>query len=357
MRRPKIRNLPQAEKEKRYAQHLVSLKNTSRPSSAGAPLATTKVAVRRNQLVRQPNNFMFTPDKELDACLVKFSIAMINPFDELAKGACLPSFPAFPSQKMRTFVRITSKIGLQGVGYVLARGSASNNSSCCSYTDGAFNNSTAADFLSLGTGIVIVSSNSNFATADFGTDGVQQRLVALGLRVRYTGTELNRSGRISMCEHPNHDTWVGTVMDDFRLYDNATSADFDRSWHTCTYQPISAAEFAYGDGNYPPVSDQNHFIVIQFSGVDGEGYEFEMVQHHELIGSKARSKTPNSASTSITENIISKLGSWSSYAVNKAINAAGDNPNAAYQLVKTLLFTTPSPQSLTYAAANTLVRR
>jgi len=300
---------------------------------------------------------MFTPDKELDNCLVKYSIALINPFDEMAKGACLPSFPAFPSQKMRTFVRTTSKLGLQGFGYAIARASASNNASCVSYTDGAYNGTTASSFIASGTGVILANANSNFSTTDFATDGVQQRLVALGLRVRYIGTELNRSGRISMCENPNHESWVGTVVNDFRLYDNATSDDFNRTWHTCTYQPISAAEFAYGAGNYPPVTDQNHFLALAFSGVDGEGYELELVQHHELIGSTARSKTPNSANTSFTENIISKLGSWSSYAVNKAINAAQDNPNATYQLLKTLLFSTPSTPMLTYTAASSLVKR
>jgi hypothetical protein len=300
---------------------------------------------------------MFTPDKELDACLVKYSIALINPFDETAKGACLPSFPAFPSQKMRTFIRTTTKIGILGQGFVIARGSASNNASAMALTNVAYDGDVGSSFASTGTGIIVATSNSNYSTTDFGTDGLQQRLVAMGVRVRYTGTELNRSGRISMCENPNHQAWVGQTFPEFRLYDNSTSDDFDRNWHMCTYQPINATEFSYGNSNYPEFSGQSHFLAILYSGRDGEDVEIELVQHHELIGSQARSKTTNSANTSLTENIISKLGSWSSYAVNKAINAAQDNPNATYQLVKTLLFGTPSAPMLTYAAGNALVRR
>jgi hypothetical protein len=281
---------------------------------------------------------MFTPDRELDACLVKYSIALINPFDENAIGACVPSFPSFPSMKIRSFARFTTHVGSTGVGWAIAKGDCANNVSTVHYTDtGYLGTESTAITTGGGTGLFDAVTNNSYSTTEFGKDLLQQRLVSLGLRIRYVGTELNRSGRVSMVEHPTHDSWNAISVIGVKQFDNATSNDFGRSWHMVTWQPINAIEMQYNDTASSPYDSGAYPLVIAYTGVAGQAVEVEVMLHHELTGRTARAKTTNTADSYFTEKIISKLGSYSSAFLNNAINAAANHPNATKQVVKTLL--------------------
>jgi hypothetical protein len=193
---------------------------------------------------------------------------------------------------------------------------------------------TATGSSSVGTAV----HNGSFDNLDFGVNGAQWRLVACGFRVRYSGTVLNQSGRIATIEHPNHLTWVSENMEGLLQYDNATPRDFDRKWHSVTYQPIYPDEMTYTQNTgVPGPASSNYFLAAAFNGSPGQSYSIEWVQHAEYVGHIARGKSPNVSDTSATQQIISKIGSVASHIVSSAADHIAANPSQTVNVIRTLL--------------------
>jgi len=124
------------------------------------------------------------------------------------------------------------------------------------------------------------------------TEPVKARIVSFGIRLRYTGTELNRSGSIVTVEEPNHISLNGRSVADLLLLDRTTQQQVDREWHTALYQPTALATEKSGEvqftNGYPA---GNEFLAVTITGVPGETFDWEYVINNEYIGSPARAKT------------------------------------------------------------------
>jgi len=108
----------------------------------------------------------------------------------------IPTAPAFPSRKWRTAIKGSFSTGTNGTGFVYIDPyhTVFNDVPCGSYSEAAY---AGSNFV--GTTTTGVSSFNNiqspYATATL-ANGILARLVACGIRVRYTGTALNRGGSL-----------------------------------------------------------------------------------------------------------------------------------------------------------------
>lgn len=228
-------------------------------------------------------------------CTAHYLTTIMNPFDSPA-GACLPAdlFP-LPSQKLKVFARGTCVLGTTGYGYCNAALCLSNNTNC----------SVASTSTSVMTSATLFNAVTNvtayqfvqlpWSTTDVANDNVEGRGVALGLRVRYAGTEAGRNGTMVFYEDPDH---ISTGLFSYDLLTARVNAytcrpPGDGSWETVLYSgPVTPSETEFRNVDALTVNGGG-VLVCAIKGVAGDTYEFEVFEHIEAIGKACSGKTPS----------------------------------------------------------------
>lgn len=239
----------------------------------------------------------------LSPCVRTYLGAIADPFGPDAVGACIPTDPSFPSQKLFVFFRGTLTTGTNSVGWVYMSPYrlAANNASSIYYTD----NSTGGTYG--GTALIATATagvnlaartNSPYTAAQIDGPNVSVRLVSCGIRVAYAGTNLNKGGRIIGFEEPTHQNLTGATYANLRSYRDVTEFDIDDHWHGVTYTPIQATEVAYSTQTAMP--DSGFMAVMLTSAVSAQPFSFEVVAAFEAVGKLTAS--------SATHNQVDPLG-------------------------------------------------
>ena len=289
-KRKKIKSLSPAEKEKRWAQHMA----TQQPKS------------------RRPKSM---PLSEGEACALRYAQAITNPFE--CDTACVPSLPTLPSLKTKSFARGTMACGSAGFGFCSLAPISDSTNNCAQYTSAAYAGTTV---VTSGAGVGNLIFNSPFTSAEVGTaaDDVQVRTVGIGIRVRYSGTNLNLGGTIYALEHPDHRSIVNYSVSDFLRFDRVKTFPVSRSWTYVAYQPISYAEMAYGSSSTTLGTSgiTNHFLAIAIQSTASNPFDVEVVMLNEWVGSIARGKTDTPSSP-----LFNSILSWASNLDSKQLNA------------------------------------
>lgn len=219
------------------------------------------------------------------------------------EAPCLPSGFPLPSIKRKYFSRGTAGQGLT-TGYVMfapALGAANNQASVW-FSDGNF---TAATFNLSGVGVNTAQSNSNFVIGSFGANLMQYRVVSAGIRVRYTGTELNRGGRVIPFEHPSHGTVFGFGVSTLLSMQGTEPVrpSSDGKWITAVYSgPKEEIELAYSS-DFTGINSGNPLVIAFTGGVPPTGtspsatanflLEWECWANYEFIGVALSGQTPS----------------------------------------------------------------
>lgn len=234
------------------------------------------------------------PVLKVAECTAHYLKTLLDPFDSPA-GACLPAdmFP-LPSQKLKTFLRGTCVLGTTGFGYINGALVLSSDTIACSAT-------TVTSVMASNTTLSTVTNLANFSyaqlpwtAANVAANLVQGRGVALGLRVRYSGTESARNGTATFFEDPDHISTGGLTYDTVRQRVNAYSCrpSGDGSWDTVLYSgPVTPNEVEFRNSDYLSVNGATVLCVIK--GIAGDTYDFELFQHIEAIGVNTSGKTPS----------------------------------------------------------------
>lgn len=231
----------------------------------------------------------------LSKCAAEYACALQDPFN--CNGlACVPDFPAIPSRKMLTFIKGTMTIGTQGFGFVQSSpyNGIANDLNTVFYSQVAFAGTATAV---TGVGVGIASTNSDYVQANIGAGvgTIQYRLVGAGIRIKYTGTELNRSGMVFHLEEPAHGNLNLATAANIEAYDACLKSPVTRSWHSVVVRPIHATECEYsfqvpGTGVAPP---NNQLLTLVATSTAGNTFDFEYFGLFEVIGSTVRGKTPS----------------------------------------------------------------
>lgn len=235
-------------------------------------------------------------------CVRQYAELLADPF-RLLDCWCLPVPPTFPNERLSVFCKGGTATGTAGTGFVAMNPYAMVNG------DNAFASAPvfASDATWTGTGIAIPSgtspgsngvvgypSNSPYTGADIGptSDDIQYRLVAAGIRILYSGTELDRGGTIyGLCRpvDDSNNTLVGAYTSTLRKYDYV-SAHSPKSnvWEELIHVPSAGNSFSdkyidtatYGAPN----------MAIMFTSSTPITYVWEAYAHFEVIGTPARGK-------------------------------------------------------------------
>lgn len=259
---------------------------------------------------RQEQADLFVENRfRLGACSQKYAASLADPFYG-PPDACLPVTPTLNSRKVRTFVRSFGTIGTNGAGFVVMQplaasdGSAAGVGTAAAYNTGptyAGTISTGLPILNPATaGITALNHNGDYLQSAFGQT-LQCRLVSMGFRIRWSGTELNRGGRVIVYENEDHVNFGSSGMSLVQVLGNERAREFPLSndWTTlCMSGPVQPSEYEFLASPYFPygsAGNSAHYMIGLINGLAGSTYDCEFFWNWEFIGSNVRGKTRSDA--------------------------------------------------------------
>jgi len=159
-----------------------------------------------------------------------------------------------------------------------------------------------------------IESNSELSAADFSNNLVQARVVGCGMRLRYTGRQIDMNGTVFALEEPSHLGTGGFTVEDLLRYDRVKTVPFTREWTVVTWQPVLPTETAYSTNcyasGYPNVYNSLILVIqCQDGGTEKLPFEWEWYLHYEAVGVAARGKTPSHLAPIAGMNVMAALQS------------------------------------------------
>lgn len=285
---PKRRTLPKKEQERRWKQYLFNSRNNNYERKRGYSRNTRMKISKSNKM-----------QLKLSPCASEYLIALTAPFSH--KGvACIPDLHAVPSKKIRVKTRGTFQTGTNGYGWIVANPwNTCNDRTIASYTINTFAGADPiADPAAPPAGVNnALAAKIPYANADFnGVNAkVKARVVGVGLRIRYIGPELARSGQIIGLRNPDNRTLVALSRAEFRSFETSKTFSNKKQWIYALYRPVEPNDYEYS-----PVSDRNSENASGFlsyslgmyvtdttdsTGSPGPApFEWEIIQYVEYIG-------------------------------------------------------------------------
>jgi len=161
---------------------------------------------------------------------INFAEVYTDPFS--IKEARLPFLPIYSTKTVRSIVRANGAIGTNGFGFVtcIPMWGVVNNNDSVFWSQATY---TGISIASTGTGVSSApASKISYTTANFDATNVNSlaaRCVAYGIRVKYTGTELNSAGEWFAAQTNPKVGMVGFTSDSLRkVQGHKTSTFADR---------------------------------------------------------------------------------------------------------------------------------
>ena len=296
------------------------------------------------------------PAVQLSKCSADYAKSLMEPWGP--EAPCLPSGFPLPSLKRKFFARGTAGQGTS-TGFILfnpASGVSVTNNSVY-FSDGAYTGTTA---VTIATGVTAAPLNSTYTNGLFGPIGLQYRTVSAGLRVRYTGTELNRGGRIIPFEHPQHNTAAGMTVQQLLSMQGVQPVrpSSDGKWITIVSSgPKEEFELGYSadwtlafpylvvmmNGGVGPTGIVANFTIEWEAWANyeliGVGLSGQTASHHDPIGASlaasavtaAQNTHPHSASPGFSQDVMKGIETMG----KEAVTTVWNNRGAIWDVAKT----------------------
>jgi len=268
-------------------------------------------------------------------CTRHYLLALTRPFDA-PKGACVPDMHAVPSRKFTKRLRFSAVTGTSGYGFVAMSPSFTANDYLQVTLDSldsrvhmlAYSNASyAANGISTNA-IVAPSTNGVSQTSiptpythasyteaatglyQAGSD-IKARVVGAGIRIKYSGTELNRGGTVYAVRSPDGHTLHGRSFAELGALETTTVMEVTgRKWSEVNWVPCNSADYEYsrrgdtsnehhGENSTTGTSTADwldhfeHNIGLAWSSTPGNTFQVEAVIHLEYTGSGIDSVTPS----------------------------------------------------------------
>jgi hypothetical protein len=286
----------------------------------------------------------------MSACAAKLASAIADPFSEEAKGACFPSYPAPNSHKVQAFTRFDGAIGTGGNGIIAINPCLANDQPSAYYSTAANAGSNIISLLSandtLSTGVTYATHNGPYTSDQLCFDGASPtppelygRVVAVGVRVTYTGTTFNEAGTIALLSNPVHDNMTGVSNAGLQGFAETNICPYTRKPCMLSVFPASIQESSYPTANeasnarllYPYGTSTQFYnntnrttaftnsvtinttvvtlgapvALIMINGTAGEPFHVDITYHLEYAGKGvASAATPNSVDVSSVHAIL-----------------------------------------------------
>jgi len=245
----------------------------------------------------------------MSECALKYATAISDPWNPNAEGACIPTFPSRASQKAKGWIRQQVTIGTAGWGFVMVTPCLSSNSQAIYYTTGTYAGSGQLSITATGVTNANLGNlswnNTSLAGSSTTPAAISGRLVSFGASLQYSGTVLNRGGMVYSLVEPNHGNLNGMVPSQLAAYQECRVEPITPKKVLIGGSGIDAQEVAYPEYDpnnpnlaiYPYCQDISidatatnvggAIAAFVFTGVAGNTFEFELVEHCEYVGASA----------------------------------------------------------------------
>jgi hypothetical protein len=240
--------------------------------------------------------------------IAKYLNLFANPFTADSVG--LPVFPSPPSTKITSWYRGTLYTGTSGIGFVYGQPVAAND-----VTNWVHSSAST-------TGVVLTSTGgTNFTPSGLPyagsqmteASGIRQRCVCVAIRIRYIGRDQDLGGVFYPFIHPNHGSTAAFTQAQINAFEEAyVSIPVSRQWTTLVWAPIHRTELEFchlptqpSHNDIEAAGPQHLFIMV--SATAGLPFEFEVVQHHEFLGTGTGMTRTDNQVTMSAEPMLSKL--------------------------------------------------
>jgi hypothetical protein len=266
-------------------------KNSSK--QVAKKLGTRPVVPR--QTVGSGNSLLAKPSED-------YLRALADPFE--GPLATIPDFPSLPSRRVRVWSKGFLATGTSQFGYVIFDpfASAANDLDSVWYSSSTYAGTVSSDNTATA-GVFASRSNSDYAAADFSTSGllVQGRIVAAGIRIRYSSTELNRGGVVAGATAPNHISMNGYSFTQINSFECASRFRPQQKWVSALYCPVLSGEMNYSSNMgsrgglfsaYTNTPIMGFFIQAPDASTS-VAFEFEAYTVIEVQGAVVRGLTPS----------------------------------------------------------------
>lgn len=224
----------------------------------------------------------------LSDCTRDYASALMNPWD-MESPPCIPDLITLPSYKFGARARGTFQIGTAGVGFVAISpyaGVARQTSFPLSifhvyYTSSAYSLATFTDVGGT-TGLGAAFNDTPLLLDNLSRKGFQFRTVGCGVKCKYMGSEISRSGRIVEYRQPNNQAiTVGSTAQDLLNNREANTAANDRKEHYVQFRPANQADLYYQDQLL--FSNPTMLLLVE-GGTPGQSFEYDAVWWFECTG-------------------------------------------------------------------------
>jgi len=244
----------------------------------------------------------------ISECTQNYMKAIASPFGDFSEPPCIPDQISIPSFKFSAVSRGGFSAGTNGVGWISVdpwklaynNGGPITNFNWApvtftlpTYALPGYNWTVAGG--AFNTGVAYANGNSQFTTAALGLNNPvlsQYRLVGCGLRVMYSGTELNRGGRLILyrsrgSQDIGHSGAIGPT--DLLQDTSFTQEQVTRSWKYITYVPDSPDLIGYEPYTryVAALGGADHYTLLAYVDgcTPGSSFQLEVIGLFEIIGS------------------------------------------------------------------------
>ena len=229
---------------------------------------------------------------KISDCAAKYAYALHNPFRAFAEGVgevCVPDQSLIPSVKSRFKTIFNGSTGVNSWGSAAAMCGGFGSSTTVAISSNSVNTGTAATTFG-----AMAGNFANFTTCEWPASEITgsarlMRIVAYGIRIRYTGTQLNMGGVVHCYRSPNNRDLGLTAIGDLGGYAETVSLPFDREWKAIHWTPQLASDFAYN--NTVSLGEDTLVFAIQ-SAAAQQPFEIEVVAYTETVGVQVGGTTP-----------------------------------------------------------------
>lgn len=266
----------------------------------------------------------------LSKCAIKYAYAIGDPFHSMAKGACIPMGAVGNTAKISTKKTFTLTVGTGGYASVCIVPTGCNDVISILYTSSTYAATSAVVAATSGVAGVstITLSELNAGSATYvGTGNIDgYRLVAAGLKVTYTGSDLYKGGTMWSYVPPDRDNLAGVDLNTVTNNPACHVRAVDRKPLTISQYPLYPVEKQFSSENVAspalqkfPLSRGNDIatntypttaaIVVQSSA--NNTFLCEVVYHYEFIGTGTTYMQTPSDSDIIGEATVSQVAATS----------------------------------------------
>jgi hypothetical protein len=148
-------------------------------------------------------------------------------------------------------------------------------------TTGAYGLSTITSGVSPG----LAATTNNVAPYPLSNASMNVRVVGASIRLKYTGTELNRGGTVTGYAAPQGTTITTSTVDEIRGIQSAVVDSVKRDFSELTYKPYSENQLDYTNalaasgGVLPP--KQTLLLMVVSGAVSQAPFDYEFHAHYE----------------------------------------------------------------------------